>query len=344
MHKVIFSTVAFLFLIIVSGRSNAQKGTTAIEDSGHIEYMTNSVNLKLAQNTDMAELSVNTNIDVNLSPNAASATRLYFNYRFLSFSVGFIPKFLPGNDDDDIRGSTKGSGLGLSLNFNKWLNSFSYSKTKGYYLENTADFNSSWKEGDPYIQFPELQYTNIRGITAYKFNPNYSINAVATQTERQLKSAGSFIPQLVYRYYIIDNKVTSPGGNSQKTNNWEFVLGAGYYHTFVLKKSFYISLGAAPGGGVVFTNLTTRTPSGNIKTNENTPVFRLDGTAGLGYNGEKFFAGLYSHGRYVTHKEGHNAAVENDSQLALQAFVGIRFGAPKAIKKEVDALGRIIKK
>jgi hypothetical protein len=306
--------------------------------------MRNYIGLKLSHTSDVDELSVITNDnDIYLSPNASSFSQLFFNYRFISFSVRYIPKWLPGNDDNDIKGKTKGSGFGLNLNFDRWLQELSYSKTKGYYLENTADYDPSWNEGDPYVQFPNLQFLNFQGITAYKFNPNFSVNAVATQTERQIRSAGSFIPQLLYRYYIIDNKEDLQGNqSSQKSNNFEMVLGVGYYHTFVLKHDFYISLGATPGVGTVFTKLTTRFPDEDIYTNQKNAIFRVDGRAGIGYNGRRFFAGIYSKIAASSVEQQKTSVVNQDTRFVVQGFVGYRLNAPKWMRENVDKVGKII--
>jgi hypothetical protein len=120
-----------------------------------IEGMNNYINLRLSQFTDIEQFQVDQgNQRYVISPNVSSATRLGLSYRFLSFGYNFVAKFLPGNDDDDIRGSTKASGYDLGFNFPKWQQELTYSKIKGYYLENTSDFDPSWQEGDPYIKFP----------------------------------------------------------------------------------------------------------------------------------------------------------------------------------------------
>lgn len=313
--------------------------------NGHIEFMKNFIGLKLSHTSDVDELSVITNDnETYLRPNATSFSKISFNYRFISFSFKYVPKWLPGNDDNDEKGKTRMGGFGINLNFNKWLQGLSYSKTKGYYLENTADYDPSWEEGDPYILAPKLEFKNFQGITGYKFNPNYSINAVATQTERQLKSAGSFIPLLLYRYYIIDNKIELQGNqSSQKTNNFEMVLGAGYYYTFVIKNDFYISLGATPGAGVIFTKLTTRFPGEEIVSNQRNAIFRVDGKAGLGYNGSRFFAGLYSNITASSEQQQNTSVINQDARVLVQGFVGYRLNAPKWMREKVDAASQLIK-
>lgn len=310
----------------------------------YIEYMRNYINLKFAHTSEEDELSVvNDDNDIFLKPNASSYSQLFFNYRFISFSIKYIPKWLPGNDDNDIKGTTKGGGFGANLNFDKWQQAFSYSKTRGYYLENTSDYDPGWSEGDPYVQFPKLEFINYQGITSYKFNANYSLNAVALQTERQLRSAGSFIPHLLYRYYIIDNKVAlQPNESSQKSKNFEILLGVGYYHTFVIKNNFYISLGATPGIGSIFTKLTTRLPSGDEYSNQKNAIFRMDGRAGAGFNGSRFFAGIYSTISASSEQQQNTSVINQDARLIVQGFLGYRLNAPKWMKDKVDDAGRII--
>ncbi|ULQ55981.1 DUF4421 domain-containing protein [Flavihumibacter rivuli] len=312
---------------------------------GKIEYMSHYIILKLSQNTDLETFAVKSNQqDINLSPNANSVTRLSVNYRWLSFSYGFIAKFLPGNDDDAIRGKTKGKSFGLNMNFKRWLQEFSYSRTQGYYLENTKDFDPGWQEGDPYLQAPELVYKNFQGITAYKFNPDFSINALATQTERQTQSAGSFIPQLLYRYYITDNKVElGPGGSSQRAQNLELVLGAGYYHSFVLKEKFYLAAGLTPGIGYVHTWLTTRFyDEDSQQSAQDNFIFRLDGRAGIGYNGRRLFAGLYGRLSAASFKQQNTTVITENARSSVQLFLGYRLHSPKWLKEEVDKAEKLM--
>lgn len=310
-----------------------------------VQFMNNYINLKLGHTSDIDELSVLTDEnDLFLSPNATSISRVYFNYKFISFSIAYVPKWLPGNDDNELKGDTKSGGFGLNLIFSKWLQEVSYSKTKGYFLENTSDYVTGWKEGDPFIQFPNLEFKNFQGSTAYKFNRNFSLNAVASQTERQLKSAGSFMPALLYRYYLIDNKTPqTTTGSSQKSNNFEVILGAGYYHTFVLKHNFYFSLGAAPGIGVVFTKLTTRYPAGEEEvTHQKNNIFRIDGRAGAGYNGERFFTGIYSKVTASSFNQQNTSVINQDARVVIQGFIGYRLNAPKWMRDKVQTVEKMV--
>lgn len=277
--------------------------------------------------------------DVHLAPNASAAMHFSFSYRFLTVGFKVAPQFLTGNRDNDLKGKTSARGLGLGFTFRHWQQELSYSRTKGYYLDNTIDYVPDWKEGMPYIQFPQLVYTSFQGITGYSFNRRFSVNAVLTQTERQRKSAGSFIPLLLYRYYIVDDQSTptSPGGVTQKSNNFEILAGAGYHHTFVLK-DFYASLGLTPGAGYIFTKLTTRYPGAPVVTHGQSPAFRLDVRAGIGYNGPRVYAGTYMNVIANASAEDDDAIINSDSRAIFRVFVGYRFRAPKILSAPMDKL------
>jgi hypothetical protein len=207
-----------------------------------------------------------------------------------------------------------------------------FSKIKGYYVHNTADLVPEWKEGDPYEQIPSLQNIEIGGMTGYSFNENFSMNAVQSQSERQARSAGSLIPRISYRYYVVDKKapvVTS----TQKSDNLELSVGAGYYYTFVLKRYWYIAAGAVPSAGIIFCKLTTRYLDENIYTHQQNTVFRADVHAGIGYNGRRFFAGLYAFGSDAWFKQGSSVVVTQNESFSAQLFIGYRLNAPGWLKK-----------
>lgn len=313
----------------------------------YVETIHDYITLKLAISSDLENFSVysgDTKFQIN--PNTATITTLSANYSFVSTSFRFTPKFFPGNSDTDEKGKSKSLGVGLNLNFNHWMQELSYTRTLGYYLDNTADFRPGWQEGDTYIQFPHLLYKNIQGITGYKFNRNFSLNAIATQSERQLKSSGSFIPQFLYRYYLTDDRtrLENPGQTSQKARNLELLLGAGYFHNFVFRKYFYAALGITPGAGFLFMNLTTRNGNGStINSRQQDPIFRLDTRVGVGYNGDRIFGGLYATGFVSSYEQNNTNVINGNSRLFFKLFFGYRIPAPAILKENFKALTNKIK-
>ncbi len=336
-----FDTKCLLFILIVIlynvTRTMAQDRTNLVrlQDSNWIEQFSEQIIIKEAFENTSETFSVKTdNYKLILQPNPKEIFRTSFNYRFISFSINYIPHFLPANNDNDRKGKTKGTGIGAGFNKRKWFGELNYSGTKGYYVKNTKDFDPTWQSGNAYIQVPDLKVTNFSGLIGYNSNAHFSSAAVASQTARQLKSAGSFVPRLAFQYYIINDK--SPGFTTQKTNNIQVMLGAGYQYTAVIKRNLYASGTFMPSFGYLFTRLLNRLPTGNEIVHSTSPVFQLDGTLGIGCNSERFFAGSYLTTLYSQYQQAHGAASNENTHLFIQLFAGIRLRAPKAVSNLFD--------
>jgi len=303
--------------------------------NAYIENMNDYVNFRLSLNNDIKGFHVYNTVNYNLEPNDKNILRLSASYRWLSVAFGMAPKFIAGNDDDALKGETKTTAFSLNFNFNHWMQSLAYNKVKGYYLANKSAYPVSWQEGeDPYIRFPDLVYNSYAGQTAYKFNKNFSFSALSTQTERQLKSAGTFMPALIYSYYIVDDKTKLTGLNaSQKSNNLEMLLAAGYYYSCVISKQYYISAGVTPAVGFITTKLITRSADGDIVTQYTNPVYRLDAVCSLGYNGERFFTGAQFLISDEGYKQNKTINVIVSDHFTYQFFVGYRLKAPRFLKQ-----------
>jgi hypothetical protein len=323
----------------VIARSQSTDTTRIIVENGWIEKTDNQIGFKISMDNDYETFKVSTEFnDIVLYPNISTVGIFSFTYRFLSASYGVAPDFFPGNGDNDIKGNTRAFGFGLSSYFRHWFQNLRYSRVQGYYLKNTSDY-IDWKEGDPYIQFPDLVYTGFSCYTGYSLNPKLSLKSITSQTERQLKSAGSFIGLLNYRFYIIDDKSTSsPSGNTQKSNNLEISLGPGYSYTYVLKERFYASLGFTPGIGYIQTWLTTRTNSVDYKTTQHNWAFRWDVKGGLGYNGRTFFSGIYGSVAGMKYRQENTTVVNFDTRIFIQGFFGFRIKAPAPVNRFFDSL------
>ena len=280
------------------------------------------------------------NFEYDIRPNISSSSRLSVNYMFISLSYSYVPLFIPGNNDDALKGKTRVNNFGLQLNFNHWNQELQYGKVTGFYLENSQDFlNPSDTNNPAYILVPDLKVVSFRGATSYKFNTNFSQKAISTQTEIQLKSAGSFIPGVLYNYYLIDNKSNDPSQQtSQKSKNFEFLANFGYYYTLVLNKRWYSSLGIAPSIGINYTNLLTRYPDEYVYTNFSSALYRINGKAGLGYNGERFFGGLELSSFKSFKKDNSPSVTIASTYFAYQFFIGYRFNAPKKLKTTVESI------
>ena len=336
MKRVVVITAVFSLLLDFVAAQEADTSVVKSVENKYIQKMDDYLAIRVALHNDIKGFVVNSTNKVDLEPNDKLAVKLTATYRGVSLSASVSPKFIPGNDDDLFRGKTTSLSLTLRLNSDHWVQELYYSKVKGYYVKNTADLISNWVDGvDPYIQFPDLNYQSFRGITGYKFNENYSVNALNTFTERQLKSVGTFMPILFYDYYIVDNRVELTGQNSsQKSNNFESVLSLAYFHTFVIKRNFGVSFGVNPGVGFISTKILTRLPNERVTTHQTNPVFRLEGTCRLAYDAIRFFTGAQAIVSTLSYNQDNTSTVVRNQRFMYQVLVGYRFYRPGFKKRQ----------
>lgn len=324
-----------IFIIIYSVSPISTMAQNAADSVEYVQDLSENINFKINVNDDIESFTVTTpGTKYELSPNTNLNNSYGFSYKFISFSFTYNPRFINRNVDDDEKGETKITKYSTNLALGTYINQYlSFQKITGYYLENTDDFNPTWESGDPYVQFPDLNYLSWHGITSYKSNPNFSIFALTASNQRQVKSAGSFLYSLSYRYYKVDDRTILDGTNSsQKSNNLEFILSPGYAHTFVVKKNFYVSGGAFPGAGLVRTKLTTRLPSETIETKDNSIIYIVDAYSALGFDNGRFFAGAQILGSWSRRSQAEGTSTIFDDRLTYEVFIGYRFNAPTALK------------
>lgn len=313
------------------------------KSSGYIDKVDTIISVKLNVNSEYEQFEVHgSNFYYDIRPNISLSTKISFSYRFISVGIGFKPRFIPGNNDNDMQGKTSTLSFGLNILTSHWMQALQFGYVNGFYLHNTADYppTPDWTKGeDPYIQFPDLKVAVLRGSTGYKLNKNFSLKSISSKTEIQLKSCGSLIPYLVYEYFEMDNKSSDPKQNSsQRTNNFDALASLGYFYTFVIKSKYYASLGLVPSFGFQHTNLLTRYPDENVTTIYTNPLFRLQENAGIGYNSRKFYSGAELSLAQSTHNQKNASVQERAIRIFFQVFVGYRFSAPKFLKQETDVV------
>jgi hypothetical protein len=306
----------------------------SLKERKYVEYIPDYLTSRIAVNNDIRGFGVRNTVSYDIMPNTKNVLKISANYKWFSFSASQTPAFLPGNNDDKEKGSTKNLSFALNLNFKHWMQHLSFNRVKGYYLENTKDFRSSWRPGDVYIQFPDLYYRSYLGHTAYKFNKNFSYNALATQSERQVRSAGSIISALTYNFYFVDDRTPLSGQHmSQKSNNLELLLSTGYTYNVVIRRNFYVAAGIHPGIGLIKTKVTTRNVTDAWVQHHTNPLARLELNGGAGFNGKRFFTGLQFNISSESYREHKTPNVIVNDRVIYQAFLGYRFTAPKKLKQ-----------
>lgn len=321
----------FLCAFKASGQDTLQVKKSA--DSSFIERFDDFFIVKPSITTTAEALVAKTgNFNIVLQPNTSEILRTYFNYHFISFYVDYLPRFAGANKDDNEKGKTKLFGLGASTNMGQWFASAGLSKTQGYYVENTVDFRPDWRDGDAYLQVPDLYFTSYDLALGYNTNKKLSLLATSSQTERQLKSAGGFLPKISLRYYIIDDR-TATATSNEKSNNVQALLGAGYQYTVVLKKTLYLVGAFTPSFGYIHTKVNNRGKQNSFSFTQRGPIYQWDGKLGLGYNSHTFFAGSSINAVSAKYSQGLTSAENQNTDLFFELFVGFRLKAPRFISK-----------
>ena len=258
-------------------------------------------------------------ITVDLAPNRKTTLGVAVQYDILFLSVGFAPKFFVDNKDNR---DSKMTSFSLSLFPGQWAQYFDYIYQKGMTLEVDA--------GSLYLS--SLKTMKIGGSTAYVFNRNYSVNAISFQSERQLKSVGSFIPALSYYYTQLSGDASE--GIDGKIYFIDVALSPGYNYNWVIADKFLIAGGISLGGGF------TKTVDDEVNTT--TFLTTASVSLSLGYNSDTFYGGVLSKGIASSHN-ARSSVTMNDAVSYVTAFFGYRFDAPGFLTKEKNKIKEKLK-
>ncbi len=301
--------------------------------------------LRLNINTEFEQFDVKgDNFNYDIRPNIYLSNRISFSYRFINFGYGFTPKFIPGNNDDTLKGTSDVFSFGLGFHLTHWSQEVQYLKAKGFYLHNTGENYPDWVKGeDAYILFPDLKIVAYRGTTGYKFNENFSLSATSSSTEIQLRSCGSVVIYLDYDFFEIDDQSSSQQqSTSQKSDNFNAIASVGYVYTYVHKSKFHATAGLFPGIGLQHTSLLTRMPQGNQRTYYNAALYRINAKISAGYNTRKFHAGAEFSAIGSSYQQSNGLVQTKAARTYFQVFIGYRFNAPKILIKSTDKVNDML--
>src|SRR5690242_11531514 len=338
-RTLIYTFLIFLLLHFIAQTSLAQTNATNRDSILH-EYIENYkglVTFKMSLGSKEGGIDLENTSRYKIRSNNKTKLNAGINYRWLAFSLTFAPNLLNENVDNNIKGETKSFGFGLSSNFHHIIQKINYSRVKGFYLDNTDAFDPTWKAGDPYIHLPGLIFRSFSGQTAYKFNDNFSFNAINSQTERQVKSAGTFLPSVSYEHFVVKDPTPLPGQtSSQKSKTLEVVFSPGYYYTLVTPSHLYASAGVSPGIGFSRTKLLTPGSSGDAGTIYRQTICQVKSILTFGYDSRRFFTGIQiTTGAYsYSHSNSDYAILPQRGSGSL--FIGYRFNAPKKLTAGMD--------
>ncbi len=329
--KYILVLLSFVFTPYSLLAQNTQKQTRA----NYIKKYNDKLNLRFGFVSSLNKIRITIAEDstFSLTPNESLKLELAAQYDFLHLSYSYIPNFLPGNNDDVLKGETSNQAIGLNIFLNRIFGRASASITKGYYLENTKEIYPEYPEGE-FVLYETTQRKQLQIEIGYNFNANFSYKAYSVFNEKQKISAGSFIPRLVYSKNKFEQ---NDNGNNQERTNDRLTLSGNYVHTFVIKKHTYITFGLGLGGGVTYIEDRNDSEVIPYKSYKNSLV-QAEFLLQIGHNSDRVFYGYSAStratGEIIT--EIDNAF--SDQNIISKIYFGYRFNPPKLLEKTFDGI------
>ena len=287
----------------------------------------------LVSNVNTIHVEVAEDSTYNLSPNESLKLQLALQYDFLLVSYSYTPNFIPGNNDNVLKGETNNRAFGVNLFFNRVFGRLAASSTEGYYLENTRDFYPDFPE-DKYVLYETMKKNQLHVEFGYNFNPLFSYKAYSVFNERQKISCGSFIPRVIYS----KNKFEQfDDGSLHERIDDKITISGNYVHTFVIKKQMYITLGIGLGGGVTYIEDRDDNETIPYKTYKNSLV-QGELLFQIGHNSDHFFYGFSAFTRGIGEVDTEIDNSFADQNVISQFYLGYRFNPPKLLVKTFEHL------
>lgn len=286
-------------------------------------------------------------VDVGIEPEEGEGLEYSINgmeqygigldYKWLSVEALFsLPQW---SDLDPALGKSKSRGFGLGITRNRLWARGSWNTTEGYFLNDPLRWTGS---AEPYVR-PDIKNRIFLLSVNYALSKKrrYSQRAALFQTERQKRSAGTWVAgfsgwhttltadsSLLSRA-LLDTFLLDVTGFMEAQR---LILGAtfGYTHTFVFWHKGFIQASLLPG--LSYAQQWLATPEERLHGTGMVPVVEFKG--GLGFNGDRWYCAMTAAYYYTT------AQISEKVYLSLNTghvrfALGVRFGDPriKALKK-----------
>jgi hypothetical protein len=123
-------SVALLFFGLL-GLFHAQGQETTPMNEFVKSYDSLLLKVSINNTTEVFEVQSD-NLSYSLVPNTSYKLKMHFNFRFLSFALGFSSGFIPGNNDDDRKGESRTFLMQTNLLLDHFIQFIEISRVKGF--------------------------------------------------------------------------------------------------------------------------------------------------------------------------------------------------------------------
>ncbi len=273
-------------------------------DSLYIHVFKQNYNIQGNIYTNKINFSLNPSMHIDTidsrkilyEPNIGYYLGLSLSYKMFAMSLSFA---IPGaNNNDSVAEKTSSQNVSVSVNERMYGGTAYYEKYKGFFLDNPGIFSSLW-HGNNFPQRNDIEYTTYGINTYYLFNnTRFSMKAIMSQSERQQRTAGTFLVRLDGCYSTIhadssiipksDEKYYQDMRGLHNMNFYDACLLGGYAHCTVIRKDYYICPMLYSGPGVIRKLISSN--SGDFETDN--LFLKVDFKFAAGYNAKVSFLGV----------------------------------------------------
>lgn len=266
---------------------------------------------------------------ISFVPNSPGRAFVGFSYRWLGGSVsGAMPI---EQESKRLMGESQANDWQFRFNFSKFTIETLYQQYKGYYIENTNEFQAK-TETDPFLQFPDLSTEKMTVSVHYLVNwwgggpESFSMSASFDQSAQQIESGYSFLLSGSANHNRFETPTTLvPASATGTYGNFENVRGGRLYSlsggvgaggAFVPYSKFFVSAVFILNVGVEYQTVDSVNSSSSNQVQNNEAHLK----AALGYNGDDGITAL------ALHVSNNVYNIENARVGFNTLNVGLHFG------------------
>ncbi|NEQ49026.1 MAG: DUF4421 domain-containing protein [Leptolyngbya sp. SIO3F4] len=265
---------------------------------------------------------------IHYRPNDNLALTLGGNYRGLGLAFSYSTNAF--DRDTEEKGTTRALRLQFQTYQRKFFIESSFERYTGFFIENPEEIGLT--NAEVYPQLDDLSTVDVR-LQGYRvFNDRkFSFRALHLQTERQFKSAGTWLLGGVVQYYgslggtrLIpeeSQRLELKAIDVNRFRNVRVSLSGGYAYTWVFHKRLFLSGVVLPDVG--WELVETRNAITDVSQQDFSPSVNAEMRAVAGYTVKNFFAGVMG---WMDLNLYHQVLENNFLQeyRFIQVFVGVR--------------------
>lgn len=315
----------------------AEKSNVLRFDTTYVHSHRRALSIGYVTTLQNAVISVRDTLGMRLdhSTNNPSQYGLGLSIGWLSGEVTFT---VPGvSVADPLKGTTRSRNYGVGITARRFIARAFFNGSEGFFPEQPALVDSTWTTNSPYPARGDIRSNTFLASVNYALSSKrrFSFKAALLQTERQRRSAGTFLAGGTL--WMNDIRSGSPFipatasaaflGNTSFDRVGRTVIGAtiGYTHTLVILRKGFITGALVPGLSIQQQDI------GLTDGTERLGDWHVGGVVesklGMGYNGDRIYVAFNGASYFSSADTGEGLNVLTGFRF-VRFTLGLRFPPP----------------